>query len=1273
MAQTDQAIELVNKLKDPSETFTKIFMSTLQDILKSLNQGERTEELEDWISCVLNYGQEVGVAPQELIFAVEALIEKDDPDTTEIKQCLEVCSYKSDPEHVITQQEFDDLLDKLCFLLCAKLEDIESQQESDGEEIEVKPPTTIEQVETDKNGNITKIKTVTESIKSYTRKYSKDDDGILIESYFEADQNQPISNNNETTLETTEKTNIENQWVYNSKDEEGGDDEHGIHPETVESNLEQGDNDKVDYQQFGAAKDHYESLNELNLNKWTSKDGQKFQSEKNVSGFTQNGLGNIIETVTRNKTRTVTTKISGGEIAINQELLESKLDNGDEEIEQGDSVRTIKVSDKYNSRNQRDDYIFDDEIINERNNIYRSDIDASDSTLQSPIEEYRIGTRNQIIAKALDITDEDDRDDIDSAMEVAIQTAIKEKKEKEERLKMQLSILTEEDEIDNDIKEHTTTTRTIEVFEEILDENGNIVERRKVDPNSKEAQPSQTIIEEEEYEDEDEQENYLQEEELNEVAISKIIYESNMSKKKQNETTNNDQLVDSQDSSLKVSGETIKNVDNLSQNSGITRTQVKQIQVDRPVDKSTQKKVVKNLDEGSKNSEIFESIQNFNEQSPHLNDVMSTGQKFTLKKQVIITQTDNENDSDLKNAEKQLRYSDNQNNSPHKIGRRFLRQGTEKHCQTEDEDSINDWQIGDTVIHREGPDASIDGDQISISKIANATTQTSEEKKRDSRKRYLKNDVNSKSASDWNNSNTLRTHNGNQSVPNIQLLVTQQTQTTNQQGVNTLGYTESSRDLEYFQNEQLQSPQMMMNGSVTKIDISIFNSSSGLENQQISINPYTSTNKIRSVRENSPNFRTSNIHSSRKVEQVPVRGEVNVRRTYTTPGRVRMGGIQNNLKSSTAKVHNYSLRNEMINGGINPTTSRVISKTPLRTYETKNTKDGEVHHRTPIRKSMIMRNSQMTTSPMSQSILGNNSTRVVTSASQVNYHPVIDHSKFNSKVIRAPLYTGNSTQRIIQTPIRTTVNKDIRKSEVRKSYSVQNKVKVGNIEEIPVIITKTPIRSNILNHRTSMTSSRQLNGTSVRSISPMRVSNLTNPHQNVNNVTKVSIVHVSNRMASSPNHNSFREPLTQNSERIPVQVVRNGQINQFNPSRNQIYSTTTTSTTTNNNTTPNRINYSQKQVLQRTPVTSKSTNLLIGINIGNGDIQNTMVGSHSTRKFYQNNQMASSTNIIPVGQSNYLMEGSQPQNRKMRNLNLSHSKSHSSSNMGISEFRDGRK
>lgn len=500
---------LIEKLKDPTHVFTKLFTFTLEDIRKSEMMGEPSTELEDWVASVLSYGRDADIAPLDMIKSIEAIPKNTIYDSYEIMKSLEVTSTKNESDYTFYYQDLEDLIDKLCTLLYAKLEDLESEIEpEEGEALVGKAPErkrlksldTFGEVEGDEdNSNEKQNKsadyeyeeqgrdTPTRSINASNFEVPEDEKIREVEEDQEKSPD-PEEEEDDTDMKSKRKVpviDLDDSPVFKTTDLQGGD------SNSVDENLFESNTARVTSAKNNLAKEQKKDDILRNSSFVKLSDAENIpdadEYDKDLEDTEQTTIkypkgGNIVQVTKKTKTRVTRESIVSQP---GQDQLEIDQLSARENIDQlrGSKVIEVIVEDLKDKKI----LVIDKDEESEEDQIQR-EIEEEIDENHKPTDAMRVGTSTKTIAKAQDETDYDD--DINERMKKAL-----ENRDEEDRLRIcrtakSLSRLDELDRSEMDASEShniETTSRTVEVFEELLDELGNVIGRRSMDPNSREA------------------------------------------------------------------------------------------------------------------------------------------------------------------------------------------------------------------------------------------------------------------------------------------------------------------------------------------------------------------------------------------------------------------------------------------------------------------------------------------------------------------------------------------------------------------------------------------------------------------------------------------------------------------------------------------------------------------------------------------------------------------------------------------------------------------
>ncbi len=119
------AKSLTERLKDSNDEFTQTFVFTLEDIRKSEELGNPTDELEGWVDSILEFATNSGVNHESLFAEIENIVNHNGYDSYETMKVLESVSKEHNGEYIVYYQQLPSLIEKLVTLLRAKYEDIE--------------------------------------------------------------------------------------------------------------------------------------------------------------------------------------------------------------------------------------------------------------------------------------------------------------------------------------------------------------------------------------------------------------------------------------------------------------------------------------------------------------------------------------------------------------------------------------------------------------------------------------------------------------------------------------------------------------------------------------------------------------------------------------------------------------------------------------------------------------------------------------------------------------------------------------------------------------------------------------------------------------------------------------------------------------------------------------------------------------------------------------------------------------------------------------------
>lgn len=512
--------DLIKNLVDPNSVFTKILTYSLEEIRESEVQGSPTQELEDWMISLLNHSRQENLQPGDLITALSNLASGTEYDDYQILKCIESSSKNNETDIKIYFQDLEGLIQKLCTLLSAKLEDQESEEENkssyNGQEDETNTVSTIEH---GPNGSVSRTETTTTTFKKTTNNTSSDindnynsgekssqrsnkwsdrkltfgnksleKSGGSLEKYKELDssfnlqkndfddsisfggenETQNHNNNNTANIQVTETTKIKKSVSKKVYDRDGN-----LIEEKSENNFGSNRGNITNSKILDSNQDdtldnlNAESLLKSELNTYASNNN----SNKNVENFHS-------KKITK---KTFRSKAS------------DDIDDKKAENEVIEAIKTeIEVEPSYEKIEQKSTTIITKEISHNRmssKTIEQKDqiqIEIDKEINHKPVKEYRIGVEANTIAKAVDKKDYD-KDQVDQALNQALEDAIREKKRKEIERREKLRLLEEEeDRMNEGGNTEITTTKTVEIYEEILDDEGNVIERRLIDPEEEE-------------------------------------------------------------------------------------------------------------------------------------------------------------------------------------------------------------------------------------------------------------------------------------------------------------------------------------------------------------------------------------------------------------------------------------------------------------------------------------------------------------------------------------------------------------------------------------------------------------------------------------------------------------------------------------------------------------------------------------------------------------------------------------------------------------------
>lgn len=117
MSVSQEAKFLRERLKDPQDSFTTLFVSALNQLMMSINHQGSLSETKKWIRSIIKFGSQNGVSLTELIYTFGSMVRNEEDYIFDIIDSLEVASIEQQCSTIICDKNFDRLLHKFCNIL----------------------------------------------------------------------------------------------------------------------------------------------------------------------------------------------------------------------------------------------------------------------------------------------------------------------------------------------------------------------------------------------------------------------------------------------------------------------------------------------------------------------------------------------------------------------------------------------------------------------------------------------------------------------------------------------------------------------------------------------------------------------------------------------------------------------------------------------------------------------------------------------------------------------------------------------------------------------------------------------------------------------------------------------------------------------------------------------------------------------------------------------------------------------------------------------------
>lgn len=114
--------DLVLKLTDENEFFTKVIAFALQEIVTSQEERKVTPQLEEWLSSIVNYVRKRNLTTNRLIAALRDIASDSDPNSFNIKQALAVAAHRGESPVKLPPNRSGTLLNRLSSAIRADMD-----------------------------------------------------------------------------------------------------------------------------------------------------------------------------------------------------------------------------------------------------------------------------------------------------------------------------------------------------------------------------------------------------------------------------------------------------------------------------------------------------------------------------------------------------------------------------------------------------------------------------------------------------------------------------------------------------------------------------------------------------------------------------------------------------------------------------------------------------------------------------------------------------------------------------------------------------------------------------------------------------------------------------------------------------------------------------------------------------------------------------------------------------------------------------------------------